>query len=268
MNSIIFNISAPEEQQEVLISQLSDLGAEGFEQKENMLLAYFNELEFKSYEVNRILSSFNFQTSTIEERNWNEVWEKNFEPVCVDDFCTIRAEFHKDLKPARYEIIITPKMSFGTGHHATTYMMIQQMRDMDFSEKSVFDFGTGTGILAILAEKLGASEVDAIDLDQWSKENALENIARNECTKINVQQTSEIPQGFYDIILANINRNVLLEYLPKLKSALTKNGLILMSGILSTDNEELVKVCSETGLKLLHQKERENWTSLLFQALV
>ncbi|MFL5773537.1 MAG: 50S ribosomal protein L11 methyltransferase [Flavisolibacter sp.] len=266
MASIVLNISAVEEQQEVLISQLSELGAEGFEQKENILLAYFNELEIKSYEVNEILSSYTFETSIIEERNWNEEWEKNFQPVRISDFCTIRAEFHKKIEPGKYDIIITPKMSFGTGHHATTYLMIQQMKDLNFSDKSVFDFGTGTGILAILAEKLGASSVIATDVDHWSRENALENIERNNCRNIEVKLSSEIPQGFYDIILANINRNVLLHYLPHFKNVITKNGLVLMSGILSSDISDLINFSLENGLQLRAQHEKDNWASLLFIA--
>ncbi|HEY6957173.1 MAG TPA: 50S ribosomal protein L11 methyltransferase, partial [Flavisolibacter sp.] len=161
MNSIQVSIAANEQQQEILISQLSDLGAEGFEQTDDYLLAYFNEYTFKSYEVNQLLKDHSFTLNTIKEQNWNEVWESNFQPVVVDSFCAIRAEFHDAINSVKHEIIITPKMSFGTGHHATTYMMIEQMRDFDFKNKSVFDFGTGTGILAILAEKLGAASITA-----------------------------------------------------------------------------------------------------------
>src|SRR5579875_1868909 len=162
MNSIQISIEANEEQQEILVSQLSEFEAVGFEQTENFLIAYFNEISFKSYDVIELLKGYSFHVTTIEEKNWNEVWESNFQPVIVNNFCAIRAEFHEPIKNVEHEIIITPKMSFGTGHHATTYMMIEQMQQIDFKDKTVFDFGTGTGILAILAEKLGAKKITAI----------------------------------------------------------------------------------------------------------
>ena len=178
MNSIQITIQANDEQQEILISQLDELSANGFEQTEDSLIAYFSENNFESYEVNRLLHNYSFTMTTIKEQNWNQVWESNFQPVIVDDFCAIRADFHEPIQNMEHEIIITPKMSFGTGHHATTYMMIEQMAKIDFTGKTVFDFGTGTGILAILAEKLGAASVSAIDVDVWSIENAKENIEK------------------------------------------------------------------------------------------
>jgi ribosomal protein L11 methyltransferase len=148
------------------------------------LLAYFNEEDFPSYDVQSLLNGYNFQSNTIPEQNWNEEWEQNFQPVVVDDFCAVRAHFHAPISTVKHEIIITPKMSFGTGHHATTYMMMQQMQNIDFNNKSVFDFGTGTGILAILAEKCGAKEIIAIDNDEWSYKNAEENLEMNSVKKL------------------------------------------------------------------------------------
>lgn len=265
MNSIQISITANEEQQEILISQLEELHANGFEQTQDSLIAYFPENNFESYEINELLKPYQYIITTLRDQNWNEIWEKNFEPVVVNDFCAIRAEFHKSFPNVAHEIVITPKMSFGTGHHATTYMMIQQMKAIDFKGKRVFDFGTGTGILAILSEKLGSKEILAIDIDEWSIENARENINRNKCNKIAVELSSQLPTQLFDIILANINRNVILEYLAGLKSILSDaNSLLLLSGLLVTDQEIIVEACVKQGLILLNKLERNNWISLLF----
>ena len=264
MDSIQISIEAKEDQQEILISQLSDLGADGFEQTNNFLITYFSKSTFKSYEVNDLLKGYSFTTKTIEEKNWNEEWESNFQPVVIDNFCAIRAEFHEPIKNVEYEIIITPKMSFGTGHHATTYMMIEQMRGIDFKNKTVFDFGTGTGILSILAEKSGASEIKAIDVDDWSIANAQENIERNECSKISVRLSSEIPNETFDIILANINRNVILNYLSQLSHRLKTNCHLLLSGLLTSDKKDIIEACTHEKLDLIKHTERSNWVSLLF----
>lgn len=264
MNSIRVSIETNEEQQEILISQLSDLGANGFEQTENYLFAYFSENMFKSYEVNEVLKKYSFTTNTIEEKNWNKEWESNFQPVVVNNFCAIRAEFHPPIHNVAHEIVITPKMSFGTGHHATTYMMIEQTKNIDFRNKTVFDFGTGTGILAILAEKLDASKITAIDVDNWSITNAKENIEKNNCSKISVSLSSQIPHDKFDIIFANINRNVILESLSKLNESLNNDGCLLLSGLLVADEKDIVKACTEQGLEFLKQTERNNWISLVF----
>jgi ribosomal protein L11 methyltransferase len=268
MSSIQISIEANEEQQEILISQLSDLGVDGFEQIDNFLIAYFKENTFKSYDVNELLKGRSFTTKTIEEKNWNEEWESNFQPVVVDNFCAIRAEFHKSIKDVEHEIIITPKMSFGTGHHATTYMMIEQMRDIDFKNKTVFDFGTGTGILSILAEKLSASAIEAIDVDDWSIANAKENIEKNKCSKIAVSMSSQIPNEAFDIILANINRNVILDYVSQLTNGLKENGYLLLSGLLSVDEKDIVEAFQHEKLKFFKRTERNNWISLLLIKII
>ena len=244
-----------------MISQLSEVDAEGFEQTGTHLIAYFAENVFKSYEINELLRAYTFAITTLEEKNWNEMWESNFEPVLIERFCAIRAEFHKPIPGVEHEIVITPKMSFGTGHHATTYMMIDQMGDIDFKEKTVLDFGTGTGILAILAEKLGAKSIYAIDVEEWSYANALENIQKNKCSKISVQLTSQIPEVTYDVIVANINRNVILQYLTELEERLNENGWLLISGLLLSDENDIRQSCS---LKFVKQSSRGNWISLLF----
>jgi len=264
MGSIQISIAASEDQQEILISQLSDVGAEGFEQTDNYLIAYFNENLFKAYEINDLLKNYSFTSQVLEERNWNEEWETNFQPVIVNKFCAIRAEFHPPVSDIEHEIIITPKMSFGTGHHATTYMMIEQMKEIDLRSKRVFDFGTGTGILSILSEKLGASKIIAIDVDDWSIANAQENIENNQCSQISVILSSQIPAEKFDIILANINRNIILTYLPNLNQCLNENGYLLLSGLLSADEEDIVNACLIQKLELVKQAERSTWISLLF----
>ena len=264
MNSIQITIEANEEKQEILISELSDLGVQGFEQTENYLIAYFNENSFRSYELNDLLKNYSFTSQVIEDRNWNEEWESNFQPVIVNNFCAIRAEFHSPPGNVEHDIIITPKMSFGTGHHATTYMMIEQMSEIDFKNKTIFDFGTGTGILSILSEKLGASKIEAVDIDDWSIANARENIEKNRCSRISVTLSSQIPDEIFDIILANINRNILLTYIPRLCQSLRVDGYLLLSGLLTSDERDIMEACLNEKLKLVKIIERSTWISSLF----
>jgi ribosomal protein L11 methyltransferase len=230
-------IIANEYQQEELIALFDEYNATGFEQTDEKLMAYFVEDGFVKTDVLKMLKGYQYDISEIEEQNWNEVWERNFHPVVVDEFCAVRAHFHEPITTVEHEIIITPKMSFGTGHHATTYMMMEQMQSIDFQNKTVFDFGTGTGILAILAKKIGAANVTAIDVDKWSIANAKENLERNNCNDIDVQLSTVIPSTEFDIILANINRNVILQYLPIIKNALKRDSLLLISGLLANATE-------------------------------
>lgn len=262
---IQISIEATEEQQEILISELSDLGASGFEQTQTHLIVYFDADAFPSYEVTDLLNDYNITTHTIEQQNWNALWESNFQPVVVDDFCAVRAPFHQPINSVQHEIVIMPKMSFGTGHHATTWMMMAQMRSIDFAGKNVFDFGTGTGILAILAHKLGAASVLGIDNDEWSMENGRENLARNKCNAVTIEFASTVPAGPFDIILANINRNVILMHLQHLVGAVLPQGLILFSGLLEQDEPEIVKASLTLKLELLKKEVRNGWISLLFQ---
>ena len=263
MKHIKIEIAANEHQQEELIALFDDYDPTGFEQNDQKLMAYFVEDGFVQDEILKILEGYQYQLSEIEEQNWNAVWERNFHPVVVNDFCAIRAHFHEPVPGVKHEILITPKMSFGTGHHATTYMMMEHMKDLDFASKTVFDFGTGTGILAILAEKLGAAGVTAIDVDEWSIENARENFERNHCRKISVQLSTEIPSDQFDLILANINRNVILQYMPQLKQALKPNGSLLLSGLLAQDEDDIKTMCHTHHLHFQKIKERSGWISLL-----
>lgn len=253
------------EQREILIAQLADAGYEGFEEKDTSLDAFINSKSFDKLILNEI--SFKYQTpytkEKIAETNWNKVWESNFEPVIVNEYVAIRADFHKPITNTQFEIVITPKMSFGTGHHATTHMMIELMKELDFNGRSVLDFGTGTGILAILAERSGAKNIVAIDNDDWSIKNAEENFKKNNCNKIILRKASDAASEIkFDIILANINKNIILENLVLLKEQLNKDGQILLSGLLESDKEEILTVSSQLHLKLKKKLIRNNWIAL------
>lgn len=267
--AIIFENIA-EEIKEILLAILQET-AEGFEENDNGLTAIFLKENYNEEEIAEIAGTYKvlYKKETITSRNWNALWESNFDPVIIDDFAGIRAAFHEPMKNIQHEIIITPKMSFGTGHHATTYLMIQQMRKTDFTHKSVFDFGTGTGVLAIMAHKLGASEVVANDIDEWSITNARENFDHNNTQSIQLLQsdTAEMDKSF-DIILANINRNVLLENMPALAKQLKKEGHLILSGILKEDVAAITKCCSENGLTFAEQSERNNWVCLAVRKLM
>ena len=255
------------EQKEILIAQLADAGYEGFEEKETSLDAFIKSKSFDTIILKEI--SFKYQTpytkEKIAETNWNEVWESNFEPVIVNDYVAIRADFHKPITNTKFEIVITPKMSFGTGHHATTYVMIELMKEINLHGRSVLDFGSGTGILAILAEKEGAKNIDAIDNDDWSIANAAENFEKNNCTKINLRKASNAASDIrFDVILANINKNVIIENLALLSKQLNKGGQVLLSGLLKDDRDELLSIATVLHLKLKKELIRNNWIALQF----
>jgi ribosomal protein L11 methyltransferase len=192
-------------------------------------------------------------------------WEKNFSPIYVEDKVLIRAEFH-EANPDLHEIVIQPKMSFGTGHHPTTHLMIQQMLEMDFSGKSVLDMGCGTSVLAIFAKQKGAAKVTAIDIDEWSVENSIENAERNK-VELNVSQGTAENLGSekFDIILANINRNILISDIPAFVSVLEKGGYLLLSGLCFFDVDDILEVCTEQNLTKINQLQREEWMSILLQ---
>lgn len=255
------------EQQELLIAHLAEAGYEGFEENDTELKAFISETEFDKELLDEM--TFKYQLSynekVIPEQNWNAVWESNFQPVVVDDFVAIRADFHAPIINVKHEIVITPKMSFGTGHHATTYMMMQQMREIDFDDKTVLDFGTGTGILAILAEKLDAKEILAIDNDEWSIANAQENVIRNSCNRIQLINANSVAGNqHYDIILANINKNVLIDNIQELAAQLSAQGIMLLSGLLSSDESDMLAVTGRFSLILKGKSVQDNWICLKF----
>ena len=267
MNYIQIAISAEKQMQELLIAQLTEIGFDGFEETDTILNAFIQEELFNLTSVTEVLDTYNltFQQITIPKQNWNEVWESNFLPVIIDDFVGIRANFHNTLQHVEHEIIITPKMSFGTGHHATTFSVIQLMREVDFKNKTVFDFGTGTGILAILAEKLGASKVLAVDNDDWCIENATENCTINNCQNIDIHKVSNAQSILqFQIIIANINKNIILENLQFLQDSLASSAVIILSGLLAEDEADILKAVQP--LNWHHQKtiQKGMWIAMRF----
>lgn len=264
--AITFTAIQPE-QQELVIANLVDAGYEGFEEKETELKAFIPEAGFEPSLLNELAFKYQltYTVQTIAAQNWNAVWESNFQPVLVDDFVAVRAHFHEAAKAVEHEIVITPKMSFGTGHHATTFMMMQQMRNIDFRNKSVFDFGTGTGVLAILAEKLGAKKILAVDNDDWSIENAAENFSRNNCAAIALKKVDTAAAGeAFDIILANINKNVILDNMAVLARQLVPGGTLLFSGLLREDESDIVASAEKEMLVFAGGVEKDNWLCLRF----
>lgn len=253
---------------ELAIALLSDLDCNGFEEEGDVLKAYIEEGAFNKEEFEKIIgeNAISYSLSVVKEQNWNSVWESQFEPVVVDDFAAVRASFHEPITHVKHEIIITPKMSFGTGHHATTYMMMQEMAKLDFTGTSVFDFGTGTGILAILAEKMGATYVWGIDNDNWSIENAAENVAANNCAVISIEQKDRPESELkFNIILANINKHILLAYMNDLSVLLQKEGTLLLSGLLEEDETDIVEAVKKAGLTPIETVKRAKWICVMVQ---
>lgn len=256
------------EQQEILMAQLGQWGFEGFEEGKDYLSAFVpaQQLDESAFVQWAEEENLTMEKEILQERNWNEEWEKNFEPVVIGSFCAIRASFHAPIFHAQHEIIITPKMSFGTGHHATTRIMVEYMEKLDLNGKTVLDFGTGTGILAILAEKCGAQQVTAIDNDRWSIENAAENTVVNQCSRIQLLQADSLEQfGTYDIILANINRHVILANMAALKQHLRPGGVCIISGLLKEDEPVIEAAAREHQLSIQQQVSCNNWIGLLLQ---
>jgi ribosomal protein L11 methyltransferase len=255
----------PKETMEVLIAQLADMQYEGFEETEDELKAYISEELFDNKLLGELAKALQggYTADTLPDTNWNQVWESNFTRVIVEDFCAIRADFHEPINSVNHEIVITPKMSFGTGHHPTTYMMIEQMREVEFTGRSVLDFGTGTGVLAILAQKLGASRVVAIDNDDWSITNAEENARKNDAGSVEIiKGDSAAASEEFDIILANITRNVILDNFRLFASNIRKNGTLLLSGLLFDDEKIILTEAEKNGFDLKSQIRRNNWICL------
>jgi ribosomal protein L11 methyltransferase len=254
---------------DMMIAELADLGFDGFEETETSLLSYIPAQDFDTAKEADLLVALGhygvtYTSSAIEKQNWNALWESNFEPVQVDDFVGVRAGFHAPFGvEVEHDIVITPKMSFGTGHHGTTYCVMQLMRDIDFASKSVFDFGTGTGILAILAHKLGAGQVLAVDNDDWCIENASENIIVNNTQSIEIQKVNDAKLNKkFNIIIANINKNIILDNLAFLAEATVPGSVVLLSGLLQEDEAEIEAACAALGWKHQETRTKNNWIAL------
>jgi ribosomal protein L11 methyltransferase len=254
---------------DILIAELAALGFDGFEETETGLFSYIELGRFDS-ELSSGLDELvkrygvTYTSAAIDKQNWNALWESNFEPVLVDDFVGVRANFHPPFNGGvEHDIIITPKMSFGTGHHGTTYSVMQLMRGIDFDNKRVFDFGTGTGLLAILAHKLGAGDILAVDNDDWCIENASENIIVNNTQSIEIQKVDNAKLNKkFNIIIANINKNIILDNLAFLGDATVPGGVVLLSGLLVEDEPEIEAACAALGWKHQETRTRNNWIAL------
>ena len=266
MNHYELNFTTAKENTESLIALLAELDFDAFQETEIgfdtwILQNDFNTEKEKSVNNLKSLFTFSFDKKIIKNQNWNALWEADFHPIIVKEFCGIRATFHEPIQNVEHEIIIDPKMAFGTGHHETTFMMINMMQMVNFKHKKVFDFGCGTGILAILAERLKATEIDAIDIELPSYENSLENARINQTEKIEVYHGTlpKLAHKKYDIILANINRHVILDSFNTLKKMLSSEGILIISGILTTDQKLVEKSAFEAGFKTVTTLEKNNW---------
>lgn len=264
-----FKIKPLQPWNEILMAELIEIGFDSFTEEYDGILGYIQKDLFKEEELKEIYLLQNEEVEisyTYEEMpniNWNEEWEKNFSPINVEDKVLIRAEFH-DSDPNMHEIVIQPKMSFGTGHHPTTHLMIQQMLDMDLENKKVLDMGCGTSVLAIFAKQKGAGRTVAIDIDEWSVENSKENAARNNVElDIELGTADNLGKEKFEIILANINRNILISDIPTYVSVLEDGGKLLLSGLCFFDVDDILEVCTEQNLKLEKKIQREEWVSLL-----
>ncbi|WP_431161073.1 50S ribosomal protein L11 methyltransferase [Flagellimonas beolgyonensis] len=263
-----FKVKPLQPASDILMAELGELGFESFVENEEGLLAYILKSEWKEQTLNDlfVLQHPDFEitwtSKEIEQQNWNAEWEKNFHPIRVGDGCMVRAPFHAK-EEVTYDIVIEPKMSFGTGHHETTYMMLQHILNTDFEGKSVLDMGCGTGVLAILAKMKGARSADAIDIDEWCYLNSLENVERNNCADIQVFQgdSSLLKDKKYDIILANINRNILLEDIPIYANSLNKGGALFLSGFYLKDLDAISSKCAAHGLEFEKNLEKNRWVS-------
>ncbi len=256
---------------EILIAELGEKSFESFMETENGFSAFVQKDLWTKNILDDIylLHSPEFTIShtieEIEQVNWNEEWEKNFEPIDVDGKCHVRAPFHPKTN-AEFDIVIEPKMSFGTGHHETTHMMIQHLLETDVANMKTLDMGCGTAILAILAEMKDAKPIDAIDIDNWCYLNSIENAERNNCHEISVYESdaSLLKDKKYDLIIANINRNILLNDMQQYVDCLNKKGILLLSGFYKEDFPFIDESCSEKGLTFVKKFERNNWVSLKY----
>lgn len=257
---------------EILIAELAEAGFESFVETETGIEAYIQEKDWNENILEAIFilenEAFNitYTFDKIEQVNWNKEWESNFQPITVEGVCTVRAPFH-ETPNTDYDIVIEPKMSFGTGHHATTHMMIQHLLELNLENKTVLDMGCGTAVLGVLAEKRGAKAVDAIDIDNWCYLNSIENVARNKCKSIQVFEggANLLVNQTYDVIIANINRNILLQDMKAYVARLSYNGILLLSGFYEEDTEIINSEATQLGLKLTHQKVKNKWVALRYQ---
>ena len=266
-----FKVEPPQPGSEILIAVIADYGFDTFDSTEDGFTAYIKEESSKDLPLEDLVFDdfkFSWTSEKIETENWNAEWEKNFEPVVVDDLLCIRAPFHEVNTQVKHQIVIMPKMSFGTGHHQTTRLMCREMFGIHLRGARVLDMGTGTGILAILAKLLGAAEVVGIDIDEWSVENAIENCAVNGFPGISLLKgdvdllQSQKP---FECILANINKNILKVQLPFYSTALLSGGYLFLSGFFTTDVTELRGVAEALGFDFVHSRSENEWAMMVLK---
>lgn len=272
---VSFSIIPFEPWNEIIIANLSILPYESFMEEGEYLKAYIQEQDFDPLDLKDLVLKLktnkgviiNYEYKNIEQQNWNHVWESHFEPVSINDQLHILAPFHPKDKYQGLIIEIEPKMSFGTGHHQTTFLMCEEISSLSLDGKNVLDMGSGTGVLAILAEKCGAKDILAIDIESWSVENCEENTKRNKCSKIisKLGDIIDINGQYFDIIIANINKNVLLGHLPSYSKCLNTNGILLLSGFFESDAEDLISAAFKESLVLKSKKNKDGWTILSFK---
>jgi ribosomal protein L11 methyltransferase len=259
---------------EIMMAELAELGFETFVETEDGLEAYIQEPLFEDLAVKNMLEIYAERTpisyafKQIAKQNWNEEWEKNFQAISIGNDIYVRADFHESQANYLYEIIITPKMSFGTGHHETTSMVMEHQLSIPHQDKKVLDVGTGTGILAVLAEKLGAKYISAFDIDEWSVENTIENIALNNASKIAVRlgTIEDEPKDKYEIVLANINRNILLQQIPAYTTFMAEGASLIISGFYEADIADIQVLAESLGLKKVAQLNKNQWASVVFKS--
>lgn len=265
-----FTLNPVQPYAEILMAELSDLPYNTFVETEKGLLAYipkkdFNEAALKSIDfITQKKAQVSYTIKEIEAENWNEKWESNFPQVIINDKCTIRAPFHPQPEKVAYDIIISPKMAFGTGHHQTTAQVANRLFEIDLKNKSVLDMGCGTAVLAIIAHKLGALRITAVDIDEWATDNAIENCQLNQCDNIEILtgDASLVNGRKYDVIISNINRNVLLQDMHQYAACLNSNGILLLSGFYEDDIPILIEKAAEFGLKENHRSSKDKWSIL------
>jgi len=271
---VIFSIEPNTEiAREILMAELAEFDFDSFEETESGLNAYIPTESFNPNDVDSLYLMSNpefkiaYTSELMPDKNWNETWEKYFfNPIIISDKCVVKSPFHKEVPAAEFEILIEPKMAFGTGHHSTTGLMMKHILEIDFSGKSVLDMGCGTGILGILCAKKNASTVLGIDIEEWAYNNCLENIEMNHVNNMTVKcgDAGLLGDQTYDIILANINRNILLEDISKYTKVLNPNGILLLSGFYTQDIEAINEVCENNRLIKNSQKEDNNWVALAY----
>lgn len=262
-----------DERKDIIIAELTDLGYDGIWDKGNELSAYIETEKFQHKSIYDMLGKYGMENSfsyvALESQNWNEAWEKNYDPIWVDDRVYIRSPFHQPDANALHEIIIQPQMSFGTGHHETTRLMVEMMLTENFGGKSVLDMGTGTGVLAFFAHKLGATELVGIDYDQNSVENAADNLKYNPGVDVTFLHGSfeAIPDRKFDVVLSNITKNINMELLPHLAKHVSTGGKLMLAGFLNFDLKEVDAKVSSHGFELVRNNSIGDWECLLYKKL-